>query len=496
MHRRMLSWRRPCLWLRAFVPALVGLLGVMSLYAAEPVRAAAMTSVLPSPEPDASASATTEPATAIEDTQDSGADARIRSRIADIFREIPAMEEVTVAVDQGVVRLTGQVPAQDDIARAEAIAGRVSGVVTIENELERDVSVAAGSGVFNNLGERFDDLVKFLPLIAAALLVAALVAAIGYALAGFTRLWQRIAPNNFLAELIASAIRFVFVIIGLVIALDMLGASALLGAVLGGAGVIGIALGFAMRDTIENYVASLLLSLRQPFRANDWVCIDDFEGRVVRLTSRATVLMTLDGNHLRIPNAQVFKAVILNYTRNPQRRFSIFLGIDADDDPRAARRIGRETLAQLPFVLDEPEPEARIKEVGDSNILIEYLGWIDQREADWFKAQSQAIPAVKDALEQAGFAIPEPIYRLRFDPRSTPLPLANFAQGAADMATKGERDAPSGRGRQYPAAASPVVGEEPHDVTPSDEVAEMVAAERRNDDDTQADLLDHSRPVE
>ena len=143
-----------------------------------------------------------------------------------------------------------------------------------------------------------------------------------------------------------------------------------------------------------------------------------------------------------------------------------------------------------------PNPRRASRRSADSNILIEYLGWIDQREADWFKAQSQAIPAVKDALEQAGFAIPEPIYRLRFDPRSTPLPLANFAQGAADMATKGERDSPSGRGGRYPAAASPVVGEEPHDVTPSDEVAEMVAAERRNDDDTQADLLDHSRPVE
>ena len=132
--------------------------------------------------------------------------------------------------------------------------------------------------------------------------------------------------------------------------------------VLGGAGVIGIALGFAMRDTIENYVASLLLSLRQPFRANDLVLIDDMEGRVVRLTSRATVLMTLDGNHLRIPNGQVFRAVILNFTRNPQRRFDFALGVDPDDDSTAAAELGRETLAGLPFVLADPPPEER--EVG------------------------------------------------------------------------------------------------------------------------------------
>ena len=65
----------------------------------------------------------------------------------------------------------------------------------------------------------------------------------------------------------------------------MLGAGALLGAVLGGAGVIGIALGFAMRDTIENYVASLMLSLRQPFRANDHVVIDDLDVGEVRVLS-------------------------------------------------------------------------------------------------------------------------------------------------------------------------------------------------------------------
>ena len=75
---------------------------------------------------------------------------------------------------------------------------------------------------------------------------------------------------------------------------------------------------------------------------------------MIRLTSRATILMTLDGNHLRIPNSQVFKAVILNYTRNPQRRFDFELGIDADDDPTAARHLGVGVMRGLEFVLDDP----------------------------------------------------------------------------------------------------------------------------------------------
>ena len=90
--------------------------------------------------------------------------------------------------------------------------------------------------------------------------------------------------------------------------------------------------------------------------------------------------------------------------------------------------MGRETLGALDFVLDDPPAEARIIEVGDSNVVIRFLAWIDQREADWWKAQSRTIPAVKTALEEAGFGLPEPIYRLRFDPRSASLPFENIAE--------------------------------------------------------------------
>ena len=438
-------------------------------------------------EEDAAPAPDTQPSGVIEDRQDDGADDRIARRIEGIFAELPALSGIAVTVNEGVVTLSGTVPVQEDVGRAEAIAGRVAGVVTVENALERDLSVSAQGGGIAALAERWDGLVRMIPLVGLALAVWLAIALAGYALASFGRVWHRLAPNSFLAELIASAIRFVFVVLGLVIALDIIGAGALLGAVLGGAGVIGIALGFAMRDTIENYVASLMLSLRQPFRANDHVLIDDLEGRVIRLTSRATVLMTLDGNHLRIPNSQVFKAVITNFTRNPQRRFQFDLGVDADDDARAARRLGRETLAALPFVLDQPPAEARIIEVGDSNVVIRFLGWIDQEQTDWWKSQSRAIPAVKRALEAAGFGLPEPIYRLRFDPRSATLPFENIAETAAPADT---------RASPAPSPAGPDTDAD-EDIRPNEEIAAMVDAERRETGGEQEqDLLDHKRPVE
>ena len=454
---------------------------------------------LPIGAPDASEESTAGPDDAIEAPLEEGADEAIASRIGGIFAELPSLEAVDFKVESGVVTLTGAAPDADAIAWAENIAGRIDGVATVVNDIERSTTVDDGIGVLDDLAQKAKRWSAMLPLIALAVLVGLIIGLIGYAIAGLGTLWHRVAPNGFLAELIASAIRFVFVILGIVVALDIIGAGALLGAVLGGAGVVGIALGFAMRDTIENYVASLMLSLRQPFRANDHVLIDDKEGRVIRLTSRATVLMTLDGNHLRIPNGQVFRAIILNYTRNPQRRFEFDLGVDADDDARAARQLGRETLQSLPFVLDNPPAEARIIEVGDSNVVIRFLGWVDQRETDWHKAQSRAIPAVKQALEDAGFGLPEPIYRLRFDPRTTALPFENIGEGAkardqSTVRTTGGGD-PSSPAAKAPSPKQPAVSVDAEDIRPKDEIAAMVEAERASGSE-EKDLLDDSRPVE
>ncbi|MGB7373317.1 mechanosensitive ion channel domain-containing protein [Pontixanthobacter sp.] len=443
--------------------------------------------ILPAPS-EPTQEAAPPPAQTIDAETDAGEDQRIAERIAGIFSALDNLDTVTVAVQDGVVTLSGVVPTEEEISKAGQLASQIDGVVTVQNRLERDVSIGKNLGALQSLSGKAADFIALLPLLGVAVLAALVIAAAGYLIAGFGAFWRRVMPNVFLAELVASAIRFVFVIGGVVIALDMIGATALLGAVLGGAGVIGIGLGFAMRETIENYVASLMLSLRQPFRANDHVVIDDLEGRIIRLTSRATIMMTLDGNHLRIPNATVFKAVILNYTTNPQRRFSFELGIDADDDPSQARGLGRAVFAGLPFVLSAPAPEARIVNVGDSNIVIQFLAWINQQDTDLNKARSQALAAMKTALEDAGFGLPEPIYRVRLDERTGPLPLQRLAQptNTADTpaATAGSRSRP----------VRPAVADE-EDVTPENDIAKMVLTERQStvaDDD----LLDQRRPTE
>ena len=401
----------------------------------------------------------------------------IRRRIKSIFSEITPLKAVDVRVSAGVVTLSGTVPSVEDVKRAGTIASRVSGVVTVQNNVVRNLDVAKSlTPAVGAFKEDFRGLVQALPLLGVAAAIGLVIGLLGYLLASMDRLWRWMMPNPFLAELTATAIRFVFVLLGIVTALQIIGATALLGGVLGGAGVIGIALGFAVRDTVDNYVSSLMLSLRQPFRANDHVVIDGNEGRVVRLTSRATVLMTLDGNHLRIPNSIVYKSVILNYTRNSQRRFSFELGIDADDDPIKGMQVGLAAVNALAFVLDAPIATAVIKDVGDSNVVLRFFGWVDQEETDYLKGRSLAINAAAHALTSSGFALPEPIYRLRFDEKA-PLPVMRQTPEA-----------------ERPAATPRAAAQADGDTSPDTHVEEMVTQERAVTGEK--DLLDSRRPIE
>lgn len=352
----------------------------------------------------------------IETTPTPLKDNDIQQRISGIFSEIDGLQAVNVSVNQGVVTLTGETPNEKKAQQAINLTNRLTDVVTVEDRINRTLDVQDNvSTVYQSLKAQTKNPVKALPLLLVGIVLFVLVTWFGSWLSNRQKMWQRLTPNPFVAELLAQTVKVIFIVFGLILALSLIGAETILGTLLGGAGVIGIAVGFAVKDTIENYIASLMLSIRQPFRARDHILINNQEGIVVRLTSRATILMTLDGNQLRIPNAEVFKATILNYTKNPERRFTFELGVDANDDPLAAIKVGIDAICQLGFALDKPKVTAVIKEVGESNIVLQFQVWVNQLEADFSKARSIAIRETKHALEDQGFSLPEPIYQLRFN---------------------------------------------------------------------------------
>lgn len=280
-----------------------------------------------------------------------------------------------------------------------------------------------------------------LPLLLLAMLLVWLAWLFGNWLSRRALLERLVRSNSFLQDLASTTVRFVVVGLGVLGALELMDATALVGAVLGTAGVMGLALGFAFKETLENYLAGILMSLRQPFAPRDHLVIDGHEGIVIAMTSRATILMTPDGNHLRLPNARVFRSVMLNYTRNPSRRFEFDVGVGVGEDLVLAQSIGTDTLRALDGVLEQPPARAHISSLGDSNVQLRFHAWVDQRSHDFLMVKSEAIRTVKLALERAGMDMPEPIYRVQITERAgapaevaAPGPDAQVSRSAAHAA--------------------------------------------------------------
>lgn len=410
---------------------------------------------------------TAQPSGSISTTQDSRGDQAIDRRIEAIIAELDGYGSVTVDVREGIVTFGGEVLDAEAIPRLDVLAARVDGVVAIENRVTESTDVAQRlNPVLARFQARMAQIVAYLPLLAVAVLAGGLVMLLGVMIARWEWPWRRVAPNAFIADIYRMILRLVFVLAGVVVALDILNATAVLTGLLGAAGIVGLAVGFAVRDTVENFIASVMLSLRQPFRPNDVVDIEGSVGTVIRLTSRATILLDADGNHVRLPNSFVFKAKIVNFTRNDERRFSFLLGLDPNQDLAEARRIGTETLAGLDFVLNAPAPQVWIKDAGDSTVTLEFLGWINQRHSNFPVARGEALRVVMFALTRAGFGLPEPSYRIILDGEALPVVDLPDADSRADPPPK-------------PALGVPIVAPVVENVTADHTIERMVEEERR-----------------
>jgi len=266
---------------------------------------------------------------------------------------------------------------------------------------------------FDQVTEKLIHLLAAAPLLAVALLIALLAIWVGRFVgrrAGTLRLRSH---NPYMAGLLQRVLQSLIVLAGVLVALDVLGASSLLGAVLGSAGVVGLVLGFAFKDIAENYIAGVVLSLRRPFAPGDHVVIENREGKVVALTSRTTILITLDGSHLQLPNALVFKAVVLNYSRNPKRRFDFITTVSSSASWHQALELGVATIAGIHGVLDDPAPAGQIQELSGDGASLRFFGWIDQRQNDVARTRSEAMRLVRRALRKADITPPEPVQRVQ-----------------------------------------------------------------------------------
>lgn len=361
-------------------------------------------------------------------------DDEIRQRIADILKATSWFSEPKVTVQEGIVFLKGTTEHDESRQWAGDLAKNTEGVVAVVNQIEvTPTTVWNFDPAFQVVNDLARGFVRLLPLI----VVAMVVIAISWAFARLTVYALRRgllarSLSRLLREVIARAGGMLVMLAGLYLVLRIAGLTQLALTVVGGTGLIGLMLGIAFRGIAENFLASLFLSLQQPFREGDLVEIENVTGYVQRLTSRATVLMTLDGNQVQVPNSSVFKGTIRNFTSNPNRRDDFVVGIGYDDSIPFAQEVALKVLAEHPAVLDEPEPLVLVEDLGPSTVNLRVYFWLDGGQHSWLKVKSSVIRLVKRAFQDSGISLPDEAREVTF-PNGVPVRMIQ-GEGAAEAA--------------------------------------------------------------
>jgi len=338
-------------------------------------------------------------------------DARIAAAVRARLLRQPALQSVTVQVASGVVALGGEVLSDEQRNLAATVARQVEGVGEVDNGIAITSDLAARlAAVMDETQDKLFRLVAAIPLLLVAIAIVVLAWWLGRRVARRRLRWlPGRSDNPFLDGLLRRVAQAIVVVIGLVLALNLLGATALVGAVLGSAGVVGLVLGFAFKDVAENYIAGVLLSLRRPFAPGDHLMIDQFEGKVIAVTARTSLLMTLDGNDLSLPNGLVFRSVVTNFTTNPKRRFDFALAVDPGESLSRARDLALTAMAGVEGMLADPAPSWSADGYALKGIDLRFFGWVDQRRNDVGKVRSEALRAVRGAFARAGVHGPEAV---------------------------------------------------------------------------------------
>jgi len=252
-------------------------------------------------------------------------------------------------------------------------------------------------------------------IIAALLIIIAFYTAARLAKIMVRKAVSRTKLPTSIRRILAGTTSVTITTVGFIVALSVLGLQKAVTTALAGAGVIGLALGFAFQDVAANFISGLFLIMRKPFAVDDIIAVKDQLGSVVEINLRSTKIETPDGQMVYIPNKDVFQNDVTNYSELGVRRVDIACGVAYDTDLSEAQKVARETIKSLSFVVEDKPVQIFFDEFGGSSIDFSVRFWIDfTTPADYPKAQDKAIRAIDKAFTEAGIDIPFPVRTLEF----------------------------------------------------------------------------------
>jgi small conductance mechanosensitive channel len=377
-------------------------------------------------------------------------DEEIRRRLQSVVEATGWFVRPHVRVQSGVVFLEGTASTEQLRTWAGDLARNTQDVVAVVNKITvPGPSMWDFGPASRGVVVLWRDTIGALPSIAfgVIVLVVSLIAAILTA-----RLTRRLLEHRVRVKLLrtvaARAAGVLILLLGVYVILRVMGLTQLALTIVGGTGLIGLAVGIAFRDITENFLASIFLSIQRPFEPADLIEVAGVTGYVQQLNMRTTVLMNLDGNVVQIPNATVYKSNLRNYTTNCNRREMFEIGIGYDDAIAESQEIARRVLDAHPAVLQDPEPSVLVDSLGQSTVNLRVYFWLDGSKNSWLKVRSSVIRLVKREFQQHGISMPDAAREIIF-PQGVPIvrdgagdaapaPSSRVAPGSDVVSTKAE----------------------------------------------------------
>ena len=209
-----------------------------------------------------------------------------------------------------------------------------------------------------------------------------------------------------LGEVLGGFVKWTIILFGFLLAATIMIPSLKPGDLIAGLGVSSVAIGFAFKDILQNWLAGLLILLRQPFNLNDQIEVNGHEGTVQRIETRATIIRTYDGQRIVIPNSDIYTNAVRVITAHDYRRSQYDVGIGYDDDLDQACQLLTVAVAKVAQVEDAPEVEALPWDLAASWVTIRVRWWTHSHRADVTRVHAEVIRTIKLTLDDAGIEMP------------------------------------------------------------------------------------------
>lgn len=263
----------------------------------------------------------------------------------------------------------------------------------------------------------YDDVIILLPKamvgVLASVLFTIVMSFLRRKIIKFARLK---AEDDLLVNFFDSVIRIVIVVLSILLFLYIIGLSALAGTTIGALGVSTFIIGFAFKDIAENFLAGVIMAFKRPFRIGDYVKSIDVEGSIVEMSLRDTHIKTSDGKDVYVPNGQILKNPLYNYTIDGFLRGSFVVGVDYNADLELARNIILKVVNEIPGILkDSKVARTHVKMLNTSTVDIEIHYWINtfDKQYSGLELKSLAQEKVISALAKAGIGMPADVVEIK-----------------------------------------------------------------------------------